>query len=70
MKILVLEDNEDNATLIEKSLRDYEVCNAQTLQEAREMIDGEHFDLFLIDVNLPDGSGFDFCSELSMTPKI
>ena len=76
MKILVLEDNIDNAELIAKSLRKYEIVRATSVAEAQNLIAQQTFDLFIIDINLPDGNGFDFCSELSLqskfeaTPKI
>ncbi|MFN8123541.1 MAG: response regulator transcription factor [Thermoleophilia bacterium] len=37
---------------------------AGTLEDARGAFDAEAPDIVLLDVNLPDGSGFDFCREV------
>lgn len=41
----------------------YEVANAGNLAQAREKFDNS-IDLVLLDVMLPDGTGFEFCKEL------
>ena len=41
----------------------YEVANAGNLAQAREKFD-DSIDLVLLDVMLPDGTGFEFCKEL------
>lgn len=42
----------------------YEVIGADTLAQARFQLEEHNPDLILLDVMMPDGSGFEFCSEL------
>ena len=51
-----------NARFFEK--QGYEVSAADTLAAARRMLREAPLDLAVLDVMLPDGSGFDFCREL------
>lgn len=44
--------------------RGYEVVCASTMAKARFLLEEHAPDLILLDVMMPDGSGFDFCSEL------
>ena len=37
---------------------------AYNCQKARRLLKSTRFDLVLLDVNLPDGSGFDLCREI------
>ena len=64
--VLLVEDNEKlnetNARALE--LRGYEVYAALTLEEARLRLLQIEPDVILLDVTLPDGSGFDFCKEI------
>ena len=39
----------------------FNITSAFTLEEAREKLDKENIDIIILDCNLPDGSGFDFC---------
>lgn len=65
-KIIILEDDEALNRGIAMSLaqEDYEFIQAYTIKEAREYLLKERPDLALLDVNLPDGSGFDLLSEI------
>ena len=36
---------------------------AYTCQKARQLLKTDRFDLVILDVNLPDGNGFDLCRE-------
>lgn len=62
--VLMLEDCPVTAHLIERAilleLPHIRVLWARTLSEAGARIDGLPIDLFLVDVQLPDGSGLDF----------
>lgn len=65
--ILLLEDDSALRKGIILSLSDerYHFIECCTIQEAREHLQQKKvFDLFLLDVQLPDGNGFDFCREL------
>lgn len=48
----------------------YEVTVARTTREAAALWEKESFDVAVLDVSLPDGSGFDFCKKLRETSKI
>lgn len=48
----------------------YNVFSAMTIKEAEEIFNNNKLDLILLDVSLPDGSGFDFCSKLRKTSDI
>ncbi len=41
----------------------YELCVARTVAEARRALAEQSFELLLLDVTLPDGSGFSVCQE-------
>ncbi|SHK53024.1 DNA-binding response regulator, OmpR family, contains REC and winged-helix (wHTH) domain [Clostridium cavendishii DSM 21758] len=62
-KILLIEDDEALALGIEYSLVDegYEVFREGTCEGAKRCFDGQNFDLVLLDINLPDGNGYDVC---------
>jgi len=69
MKVLILEDNEADAFLLEKVLVSYnsdiQVITCKYIQSARnELSSGQIFDLALLDMKLPDGSGLDFLIDL------
>lgn len=65
-KILIIEDDEDLREGLAFSLQmdGYEIRCAGTKREGMERIRGESFDLVLLDCNLPDGSGFDLCTQI------
>lgn len=64
-KILLVEDSSDFQYLVRVSLQNnYHLDVASNLQEARAYSDKHKYDLYLIDITLPDGSGYDFCTEL------
>lgn len=66
MRILVVEDDRVIATGLEYSLQQegYDVKNAYSYKEAKEQIDNVKFDLYLLDITLPDGNGYDLCKEI------
>ncbi len=68
-RVLVVEDCLDALALAERALgAEYEVIAAKSLADARSLAEREAFDLALVDLSLPDGSGFAFCSELRSDP--
>jgi putative nucleotidyltransferase with HDIG domain len=64
-KILVLEDERDIQSLVAAMLkiRGYTCDVAGTLAEARARMAAVHYDILLVDVNLPDGSGLALAEE-------
>ncbi|MBA4535615.1 response regulator transcription factor [Bacillus aquiflavi] len=63
IKILLLEDDEALAMGMEFTLKEegYHVVKAGLVKDCIHMIDNEQFDLALLDISLPDGSGYDVC---------
>ena len=63
MKLLVVEDDLTLSTVIcfELDCNDYVTVAAYNCKKAYRLIQSEHFDLAILDVNLPDGNGFDLC---------
>ena len=66
MKLLVVEDDHllNNTLCYNLSSAGYVVDAAMTRASALEFCDKHDYDLIILDVNLPDGNGFDFCKEL------
>jgi DNA-binding response OmpR family regulator len=64
--ILILEDEEDLRTGLTFALEQegYGVATAATVAEASRLVGSRRFDLLILDVMLPDGSGFDFCKSV------
>lgn len=48
----------------------YSVEVARTSAEAGELWPSENYDLVVLDVSLPDGSGFDLCQKIRQTSKV
>ncbi|MEY8521718.1 response regulator transcription factor [Lachnospiraceae bacterium 38-10] len=48
----------------------YEVIVARTTLEADALWERGEYDLAVLDVSLPDGSGFDFCRKIRLTSKV
>lgn len=74
-KILLVEDDSTLAMGIEYSLKNegYEVSLANNVALAKQFIDTENYDLIILDITLPDGSGYDLCKyvrESKATPII
>lgn len=66
-KVLIIEDDEIlNAGLCYSlQKRDITPYPAHTLSEARKLLSADSFDLILLDVNLPDGNGFEFARRIT-----
>lgn len=62
-KILLLEDDISLADGLWYSLKknEYEVETAESVREAKELLLRNQYDLLLLDVTLPDGTGFEVC---------
>lgn len=48
----------------------YELTIARTTAEANRLWEQNRYDLVLLDVALPDGSGFDLCEKIRQTSKV
>ena len=71
-KILLLDDDLSliNGLSFALKKQGYELDNARTVKEAQAFWKAENYDMLVIDVTLPDGSGFDFCREVRQTSKV
>lgn len=64
MRVLLVEDDRSLADIIVSGMREQrvEVQVASNVQVGRERAELGHFDVIILDVMLPDGSGFDLCA--------
>lgn len=69
MKILIVEDDTALNHGIALSLGTDTVLQAFCIDEARKKLDSS-VDLVILDINLPDGNGIDFCREICGVSKI
>lgn len=72
-RILFIDDHEDASEMMKLILsnEDYEVVTAVTIVEALEQATESEFDLYVLDRNLPDGSGLELCQKLTqLTPDV
>jgi two-component system, OmpR family, response regulator VicR len=62
-KLLLVEDDKSLALGIEFALKDegYEVVIAESIEQGKREFEVGKFDLLVLDINLPDGSGYDLC---------
>lgn len=64
--ILMIEDD-PNITRINRATltkRGYRVLEAETLERGHQMLKHDKPDLVILDILMPDGSGFDFCAKV------
>lgn len=67
--ILLVEDDETLNRMVSRLLRTegYQVTSAYAAGEARRFLASKTYDLSILDVNLPDGTGWDICFEMQQT---
>lgn len=65
-KILIIDDDEALSDIMKEMLEDYDyqVEQAFSVDESFEILTDKKYDLILLDINLPDGDGFEICNEL------
>ncbi len=70
--VLHIEDNADISLIVAKILSNVaNITHVDNLTQAREKLAVEHFDLAILDLVLPDGSGLDLVEELKkMKPPV
>ena len=66
MEIFLLEDDEAIGIGLTYSLENegYNVTLAKSVKEAEKIIDEKEFSLYILDLTLPDGSGYDVCKRI------
>lgn len=75
MKLLVIEDDRGlaNGIVFSMEREGYEVFCAGTLEKGRKLLEEKRPDAVLLDLNLPDGDGIEFCRsirEVSQVPVL
>ncbi|MDF2881225.1 MAG: DNA-binding response regulator [Clostridiaceae bacterium] len=71
-KLLLVEDDESLAIGIEFTLKSegYEVLRASTVINGEKLFNNEQFDLIILDVNLPDGNGYELCKYIRESSNV
>lgn len=71
-KLLLLEDDQSliQGLSFALSKSGYELFIAHTLREADRFWEKDTYDLLILDVSLPDGSGFTFCEKVRKTSQV
>lgn len=71
-KILLLEDDLGLATGLQFALekQGYEVDERRTMMEAKTAWNSGVYNLLILDVSLPDGSGYDFCKYVRQSSNV
>lgn len=66
MDIFLLEDDEAIGIGLTYSLENegYNVTLAKSVKEAEKIIDEKEFSIYILDLTLPDGSGYDVCKRI------
>lgn len=66
LRVLLLEDDSVVGNLVKTLLESegYEVDWAERIAAAKENLKSGAYQLLVLDVNVPDGNGFDFCKEV------
>ena len=72
MKVFLLEDDEAIGMGLKYSLEKegYEVTHVKTAREAKSEWKTKEYDISILDINLPDGSGYDICKYLKESEDI
>lgn len=69
MKFLIVEDDTALNNGIALSLSGDDAIQAYSIAEAQNKLD-ERIDLIILDINLPDGNGVDFCRKIRKTSQV
>ncbi len=72
--VLILDDNEPLVamlvSLLQEEIPEYRVLPARNIEEAQTLASEFQIELFILDINLPDGTGLDFlCDVRTIAPE-
>lgn len=72
IKILIVEDDATIAFSMKYALEGegYEVDSANNIENAKNKIKSNNYDLLLLDVMLPDGNGYELCEEVRKNSEV
>jgi DNA-binding response OmpR family regulator len=70
-RVLYIEDHDDTRELVTLVLEQkrFEVVTGSTIETGVALAGSQHFDLYLLDSWLPDGSGLDLCKQIRQFDK-
>ncbi|MCR5816194.1 MAG: response regulator transcription factor [Ruminococcus sp.] len=70
--ILIIDDDDDLSFVITDMLGSYgyNVTSAVSAQQAFDLLTEKSYDLILLDINLPDATGFEVCKELRRVSNV
>lgn len=71
-RVFLVEDDREIAKNLARllSAEGFAVTGARGRQEAEALLGGQRFDIALVDISLPDGSGFAVCTQIKQTQDI
>ncbi len=71
MRILLVEDEENirEAVKLNLELEDYEVVATGEGRQALQLVGGQHFDLIILDIMLPEVNGLEICEQIRLTNR-
>lgn len=71
-EILIVDDDKDLSFIISEMLTSYgyNITCAESVEEAFSLLREKSFSLVLLDINLPDGEGFEICRELRKASSV
>ena len=71
-KIFFVEDDLSLINGLSSALKKqgYEVDNARTIDEAKKLWQNDKYNLAILDISLPDGSGYQLCEKIRLNSKI
>lgn len=70
--IMIIDDDKDLAMLVSDLMEDngFQTVHAGSIEEAYRMLSDKSPELILLDINLPDGCGYELCEELRRVSQV